>query len=79
VGRSTKIKVTVTIGFKLVLSIISIPQKQCDVDHCLHRAFLICNSIYLCYPMSHTANQCNSIIRRGCGEWCYGIGDQKYV
>ena len=58
---------------------IFIPQEQCDVDHCLHRMYLICNSIYLCHPVSHTANQCNSIIRKGCGEWCYGIGYQEYV
>ena len=51
----------------------NVPQGQCDVDHCLCRFVMICNSPYLCFPMSHTANQCNSIIRRAVGDWCYGL------
>jgi hypothetical protein len=51
----------------------NVPQGQCDVDHCLCRFVMICNSPYLCFPMSHTANTCNSIIRRAVGDWCYGL------
>ncbi|KAL7452888.1 hypothetical protein ACHAWC_004598 [Mediolabrus comicus] len=51
----------------------NVPQGQCDVDHFLCRFMMICNSPYLCFPMSHTANTCNSIIRRAVGDWCYGL------
>ena len=55
-----------------------IPQGQCDVDHCLHRHHWACNSIYHCYPMSHTANTCNSIIRRGVRDWCFLLSKHRY-
>ena len=56
-----------------------VPQGQYDVDHCLHRSRRICNSIYVCFPMSHTANTCNSYIRRRAKEWCYGLSNHKYT
>ena len=56
-----------------------VPQGQCDVDHCFHRSHWICNSIYLCFPMSHTANTCNSIIRRRAKDWLYGVSIQHYT
>jgi hypothetical protein len=57
----------------------NVPQGQCDIDHCLRRFVMICNSPYLCFPMSHTANTCNSIIRRAAGDWCYGLSIFVYI
>jgi hypothetical protein len=56
----------------------NIPQGQCDIDHFLCRFIMICNSPYLCFPVSHTANICNSIIRRAVGDWCYGLSNLFY-
>ena len=56
-----------------------VPQGQCDVDHGFHRFQWISNSIYLCFPMSHTANTCNSIIRRRASDWCYGLSIHNYT
>ena len=55
-----------------------VPQGQCDNDHCCHRNHPICNSHYAALPMSHTANTINSIIRRMCGDWCYGMSINAY-
>lgn len=55
-----------------------IPQGQCDIDHFLCRFVMICNSPYLCFPVSHTANVCNSIIRRAACDWCYGLSNLFY-
>jgi len=55
-----------------------VPQGQCDNDHCCHRNHPICNSHYAALPMSHTANIINSIIRRMCGDWCYGMSIHAY-
>jgi hypothetical protein len=40
------------------------PNEQCDGDHCFHRLMLISNSIYFCFPMDHTTNQCLSVHRK---------------
>ena len=56
-----------------------IPQGQCDVDHCLHRYHWSLNSIYHCYPMSHTANICNAYIRRGVHDWCFLFSKHHYT
>ena len=55
-----------------------VPQGQCDNDHCCHRNHPICNSHYAALPMSHTANIINSITRRVCGDWCYGMSIHPY-
>ena len=56
-----------------------IPQGQCDVDHCLHRYHWSFNSIYHCYPMSHSANCCNAYIRRGVQDWCFLFSKHHYT
>ena len=62
-----------------VVSREKVPQGQSDVDHCMHRSHWISNSIYLCFPMSHTANTCNSIIRRRAGDWLYCLTIHEYT
>ena len=62
-----------------VVSREKVPQGQSDVDHCLHRYHWISNSIYLCFPMSHTANTCNSIIRRRAKDWLYCLTIHEYT
>jgi len=62
-----------------VVSREKVPQGQCDVDHCMHRSHWISNSIYLCFPMSHTANTCNSIIRRRAKDWLYCLTIHEYT
>lgn len=62
-----------------VVSREKVPQGQCDVDHCMHRSHWISNSIYLCFPMSHTANICNSIIRRRAKDWLYCLTIHEYT
>ena len=56
-----------------------IPQGQCDVDHCYHRYHWSFNSIYHCYPMSHSANICNAYIRRGVRDWCFLLSKRPYT
>ena len=56
-----------------------VPQGQCDNDHCCHRNHPICNSHYAALPMSHSANTINSITRRMCGDWCYGMSTHHYI
>jgi len=62
-----------------VVSREKVPQGQCDVDHCMHRSHWISNSIYLCFPMSHTANACNSIVRRRAKDWLYCLTIHEYT
>ena len=57
----------------------NVPQGQCDFDHFFHRSVPICNSHYIGFGVSHTANICNSIIRRSNGDWCYGLSVEEYV
>ena len=64
---------------EVVVSREKVPQGQCDVDHCMHRSHWISNSIYLCFPMSHTANICNSIIRRRAKDWLYCLTIHEYT
>ena len=54
------------------------PQGCSDVDHWLRRIHWIGNSIYFCFPCSHTANQINAIIRKNRGDWCYVMIHHEY-
>jgi hypothetical protein len=47
------------------------PDECCDGDHCFHRLMLISNSIYFCFPMDHTTNQCLSVHRKKARDWNY--------
>lgn len=57
---------------------LNVPQGQCDIDHCNHRNHPISNSIYFCYPVSHTANTLNSIVRQKRGDWCLVLNHEVY-
>jgi hypothetical protein len=45
------------------------PDERCDGDHCFHCIMLISNSIYFCFPMDHTTNQCLSVSRKKARDW----------
>jgi len=55
------------------------PDEQCDGDHCFHRLMLISNSIYFCFPMDHTTNQCLSVHRKKAKDWNYTLAQRDYV
>ena len=55
------------------------PDEQCDGDHCFHRLMLISNSIYFCFPMDHTTNQCLSVHRKKARDWNYTLAQREYV
>jgi hypothetical protein len=53
--------------------------ERCDGDHCFHRLMLISNSIYFCFPMDHTTNQCLSVHRKKARDWNYTLAQREYV
>ena len=53
--------------------------ERCDGDHCFHRLMLISNSIYFCFPMDHTTNQCLSVHRKKARAWNYTLSQREYV
>ncbi len=53
--------------------------EHCDGDHCFHRLMLISNSIYFCFPMDHTTNQCLSVHRKKARDWNYTLAQREYV
>ena len=53
------------------------PDERCDGDHCFHRLMLISNSIYFCFPMDHTTNQCLSVKKTK--DWNYTLTQREYV
>jgi hypothetical protein len=55
------------------------PDERCDGDHCFHRLMLISNSIYFCFPMDHTTNQCLSVSRKKARDWNYTLAQREYV
>ena len=55
------------------------PDERCDGDHCFHRIMLISNSIYFCFPMDHTTNQCLSVSRKKARDWNYTLAQREYV
>ena len=55
------------------------PDERCDGDHCFHRLMLISNSIYFCFPMDHTTNQCLSVHRKKARDWNYTLAQREYV
>ena len=55
------------------------PDERCDGDHCFHRLILISNSIYFCFPMDHTTNQCLSVSRKKARDWNYTLAQREYV
>jgi hypothetical protein len=55
------------------------PDERCDGDHCFHRLMLISNSIYFCFPMDHTTNQCLSVHRKKARDWNYTLTQREYV
>ena len=55
------------------------PDERCDGDHCFHRLMLIINSIYFCFPMDHTTNQCLSVHRKKARDWNYTLAQREYV
>jgi hypothetical protein len=55
------------------------PDERCDGDHCFHRLMLIGNSIYFCFPMDHTTNQCLSVSRKKARDWNYTLAQREYV
>ena len=55
------------------------PDERCDGDHCLDCLMLISNSIYFCFPMDHTTNQCLSIHRKKARDWNYTLTLCEYV
>jgi hypothetical protein len=55
------------------------PDEHCDGDHCFHRLMLISNSIYFCFPMDHTTNQCLSVSRKKARDWNYTLAQREYV
>jgi hypothetical protein len=55
------------------------PDERCDGDHCFHRLMLISNSIYCCFPMDHTTNQCLSVHRKKARDWNYTLAQREYV
>ena len=55
------------------------PDERCDGDHCFHRLMLISNSIYFCFPMDHTTNQCISVHRKKARDWNYTKAQHEYV
>ena len=55
------------------------PDEHCDGDHCFHRLMLISNSIYFCFPMDHTTNQCLSVHRKKARDWNYTLAQREYV
>jgi hypothetical protein len=55
------------------------PDEHCDGDHCFHRLMLISNSIYFCFPMNHTTNQCLSVSRKKARDWNYTLAQCEYV
>jgi hypothetical protein len=54
------------------------PDEQCDGDHCFHclSLMLISNSIYFCFPMDHTNNQCLSVHRKKARDWNYTLAQR---
>jgi hypothetical protein len=55
------------------------PGEHCDGDHCFHRLMLISNSIYFCFPMDHTTNQCLSVSRKRARDWNITLAQREYV
>jgi hypothetical protein len=55
------------------------PDKHCDGDHCFHRLMLISNSIYFCFPMDHTTNQCLLVHRKKARNWNYTLVQRESV
>jgi hypothetical protein len=55
------------------------PDERCDGDHCFDCLMLISNSIYFCFPMDHTTNQCLSIHRKKARDWSYTLTQREYV
>jgi hypothetical protein len=55
------------------------PEDRCDGDHCFHRLMMISNSIYFCFPVDHTTNQCCSYHRKNANDWCYTLTVRMYV
>ena len=55
------------------------PEDRCDGDHCFHRLMMISNSIYFCFPVDHSTNQCCSYHRMNANDWCYTLTVRKYV
>ena len=55
------------------------PEDKCDGDHCFHRLMMISNSIYFCFPVDHTTNQCCSYHRMNASDWNYTLTVRKYV
>ena len=53
--------------------------ERCDGDNCFHRLMLISNSIYFCFPMDHTTNQCLSVSRKKARDWNYTLSQREYV
>ena len=47
--------------------------KDCDVDHAMKRTRRIYNGIFATMPCSHLANTCAAIVRKECGDWCFGL------
>jgi hypothetical protein len=55
------------------------PDERCDGDHCFHRLMLISYSIYFCFPMDHTTNQCLSVHQKKARNWNYTLAQREYV
>ena len=55
------------------------PEDKCDGDHCFHRLMMISNSIYFCFPVDHTTNQCCTYHRMNASDWNYTLTVRKYV
>ena len=55
------------------------PEDRCDGDHCFHRLMMISNSIYFCFPVDHSTNQCCSYHRMNANDWCYTLTLREYV
>jgi hypothetical protein len=52
--------------------------ERCVGDHCFHRLMLISNSIYFCFPMDHTTNQCLLVHRKKARDWNYTLAQREY-
>ena len=55
------------------------PDERCNGDHCFHCLMLISNSIYFCFPMDHTTNQCLSVSKKKARDWNYTLSQREYV
>ena len=55
------------------------PEDRCDGDHFFHRLMMISNSIYFCFPVDHSTNQCCSNHRKNANDWNYTLTVRKYV